>query len=110
MSDRVLVIKLGALGDFVQAMGPMRAIRDHHPSADLTLLTTRPYAALAEATGWFEAVWVDDRPKVWQIGRLRALARRLRGGGFGWVYDLQTSDRSSSYFRLFGRGRPNRRK
>ena len=27
---RILVVKLGALGDFIQALGPMRAIRDYH--------------------------------------------------------------------------------
>ena len=46
---RVLVIKLGALGDFVQGFGPFAAIRAHHPTAHITLLTTRPFAALAEA-------------------------------------------------------------
>ena len=29
------------------------------------------------------------------------MRRRLRGGGFARVYDLQTSDRSSFYYRLF---------
>ncbi len=106
MTGGVLVIKLAALGDFVQALGPMRAIRDHHPTARLTLLTTQPFAGLAEATGWFDDIWIDDRPSIWRIGHLRALARRLRGGHFARVYDLQTSDRSSSYHRLFGRPRP----
>ncbi|HZT52668.1 MAG TPA: ADP-heptose--LPS heptosyltransferase, partial [Stellaceae bacterium] len=40
---RILVIKLGALGDFVQAMGPAAAIRAHHPRAEITLLTAAPY-------------------------------------------------------------------
>ncbi|MEP0337122.1 MAG: lipopolysaccharide heptosyltransferase family protein, partial [Alphaproteobacteria bacterium] len=38
----ILVIKLSALGDFVQALGPMQAIRAHHPGARVDLLTTPP--------------------------------------------------------------------
>lgn len=101
---RILVIKLGALGDFVQALGPFAAIRARFPDASITLLTTRPFVGLARACPWFDEVWTDDKPKLWQVRRLLSLRRRLRGGGFDRVYDLQTSDRSSSYFRLIGGG------
>jgi ADP-heptose:LPS heptosyltransferase len=50
VAHRVLIIKLGALGDFVQALGPMAAIRRHHPDAHITLLTTKPYADFASAS------------------------------------------------------------
>jgi len=99
---RILVIKLGALGDFVQALGPFAAIRARFPQARITLLTTRPFVGLARACPWFDEVWIDDKPRIWQVRRLLSLRRRLRGGGFDRVYDLQTSDRSSSYFRLIG--------
>ena len=46
---RILVIKLGALGDFVLAFAPFAAIRAHHPEAAITLLTTAPFADLATA-------------------------------------------------------------
>ena len=101
---RILVIKLGALGDFVLALGPAAAIRRHHGEAHITLLTTPPFEALARASGYFDEVWTDSRPKPWQPLALLALRRRLRGGGFGRVYDLQTSTRSSLYFRLMGPG------
>ena len=32
---RILVIKLGALGDVVLALGPFEAIRKHHPKAHI---------------------------------------------------------------------------
>lgn len=100
--EKILVIKLSALGDFVQALGPMKAIREHHAGAEITLLTTPPYAGLAELSGWFDRIWDDGRPK----GPLRALAllRRLRRARFDRVYDLQTSGRSSLYFQAL---RPN---
>lgn len=102
MTARILVIRLGALGDFVQSAGPFAAIRAHHADAEITLLTTRPFAAFAAASPWFDHVWIDDKPKVWQWRKLRALRNQLRAVPFRRVYDLQTSDRSSSYFRLIG--------
>lgn len=102
---RVLVIKLGALGDFILATGPFAAIRAAHPDAHITLLTTRPYASLGKQTGWFDDVWIDDRPRLTNLGAWLTLRTKLRGGDFDRVYDLQTSDRSGWYFRLMGPGR-----
>ncbi|MBR9973043.1 glycosyltransferase family 9 protein [Magnetospirillum sulfuroxidans] len=104
MKSRILVIKLGALGDFVQAFAPFAAIRAHHPDAEITVLTTRPFAEMAAASPYFDHVWIDDKPRLWQWGKLAALRARLRSGRFGRVYDLQTSDRSGWYFRLLGPG------
>ncbi len=101
MRTNILVIKLGALGDFVQAIGAFDAIRRHHGKARITLLTTHLYAAFAESLGLFDRVWVDSRPRSFQIGKWLALRSRLRNGGFKRVYDLQTSDRSSFYYQLF---------
>ncbi|MDP7425565.1 MAG: ADP-heptose--LPS heptosyltransferase, partial [Rhodospirillales bacterium] len=43
-TKKILVIKLGALGDFVQAAGPFAAIRRHHQDAEITLLTAPAFA------------------------------------------------------------------
>ena len=103
---RILVIKLGALGDFVLATGAFKAIRNHHPDAWITLLTTAPFAELGRDCGWFDEVWVDDRAPFWQMARWFGLVRRLRAGGFRRVYDLQTADRTAMYFRLLKPPRP----
>lgn len=106
-AERILVIKLGALGDIVQALGPMQAIRNHHAGADITVLTTKPYRALLEATGLFDNIWIDERPRWCNPGGWLRLRRKLREGRFTRIYDLQTSDRSNGYFRLLPRsGRP----
>ena len=101
---RILVIKLAALGDVVQGFGPFAAIRAHHPGARITLLTTPPFRALAEAAPWFDEVWTDGRPDWTDLPAVLRLALRLRRAGFARVYDLQTSGRSSRY-RLFVGGR-----
>ena len=100
---RILVIKLGALGDFVLALGPCAAIRKHHPQAHITLLTTATYFELAKASGYFDEIWLDDRVPWWRPDGWITLRRRLRSGRFDCVYDLQTSDRSGWYFWLVGR-------
>ena len=100
------MIKLSALGDFVQAMGPFAAIRAQYPDARITLLTTKPYAALAKASPYFDEVWVDHRPKPWDVPGMLRLRKMLRSAKFQMVYDLQTSERSSRYFHLVHTGTP----
>lgn len=100
-ATRILVIKLGALGDVVLAFAPFAAIRAHHPDAHVTLLTTAPFLGLASASPWFDAVAIDSRPAFWNLRGLGRLRRLL--SGFDLVYDLQTSGRSSRYHRLAGR-------
>ena len=62
--QRILVIKLSALGDFVLALAAMKKIRQAHPKAHITLLTTPPFEALAKASPYFNAVWTDGRPST----------------------------------------------
>ncbi len=97
---RILVIKLGALGDVVLAAAPFAAIRAHHAGDHVTLLTTAAFRDLAAASPWFDGVSVDERPSFWNLAGLRRLRAQLRG--FDFVYDLQTSGRSSRYHRLAG--------
>ena len=96
---RVLVIKLGALGDFVQAFAAFAQIRSAHADAEITLLTTPPFVDLASASGLFDRVEADGRPRGWR-DQMR-LFRRLRAHRYGRVYDLQTSSRSKTYFYAF---------
>ena len=97
----ILVIRLGALGDFALSFPAFAALRAHHKDDRLTLLTTRPFASLAADSPWFDEVLTDTRPKWHEVQALLRLRRILRGRDF--IYDLQTSHRSSTYFRLAGR-------
>lgn len=97
---RILVIKLGALGNVVQSFGPFAAIRRHHAGAHITLLTTAPFADWLAASPWFDAIRIDQRPEWWDVPGWLALRRRLRSANVDRVYDLQTSGRSSRYFHL----------
>lgn len=105
-AHRILVIKLGAFGDFLLALGPMQALRRFRPDAHITLLTTQPYRAMAEASGLFDAIVIDTRPKRFDLHGWLALRRTLRTVQPDFVVDLQTSDRSSFYRLLLLPDRP----
>lgn len=53
-AKKILVIKLGALGDIILALEAFHAIRAHHPHAHLTRLTRPAYAALGRRMPWFQ--------------------------------------------------------
>ncbi len=97
----ILVIKLGALGDFIQALGPMAAIRKHHPQDKITLLTTAPFESLGRACGYFDDLIIDKRPRWHQLAGWLSLRKTLNEKNFGRVYDLQNNDRTAFYLKLF---------
>lgn len=95
---RILVIKHGAFGDFIMALGAFQALRRFHAGDHLVLQTIPSLAPLARASGWFDEIWTDPRDKG--LGALYAMRRQIKGGGFDLVYDLQCSDRTNLYFQL----------
>ncbi len=105
---KILIIKLGALGDMVQALGPMAAIRRHHEAAHITIMTSPPYEDMLRATGYCDHIWIDHKPRWHQPGLWLDLRKHLREAGFARVYDLQTSRRSSLYFHLYWPDKPPR--
>jgi ADP-heptose:LPS heptosyltransferase len=100
--EKILVIKLSALGDFVLALAAMKRIREAHRKAHITLLTTPPFEALAKASPYFNAVTTDGRPE--SFAQWMALRKRLRQANYDRVYDLQTSSQSNRIFQVL---RPN---
>jgi ADP-heptose:LPS heptosyltransferase len=101
---RILVIRLSALGDLVQSLGPAAAIREYHRGDHVTLLTTAPFADFAGRLDYYDAVMIDPRPGRFDVAGWRALRRALRQERFDRVYDLQTSQRSAAYALLFRPG------
>jgi ADP-heptose:LPS heptosyltransferase len=96
--EKILVIKLSALGDFVLALAAMKKIREAHRKAHITLLTTPPFGALARTCPYFNAVETDGRPEG--FAQWVALRKRIRTAGYDRVYDLQTSSQSNRIFQL----------
>lgn len=105
-AERILVIKHGALGDFVLATGPFKAIRAHHLDSRITLLTSPPFEALGRDCGYFEDIWLDGRPGLFQVVAWLQMRKRFLAGQFDRVYDLQTSDRTGWYYRMWPSPKP----
>jgi len=106
MTKRILVIKLGALGDIFLTFDVFHALRQNHPGAHFTFMTRPAYGTLAGQMPWFDEVWTDAGPKWWQVGQWLALRRKLRAGRFDRVYDLQSNERTGRYFQMLGKPRP----
>lgn len=99
-TKKILIIKLSALGDFIQNLGIVRAIRNHHKDAHITILTTTPYKDLALKSDYIDEVIIDPRPKLFQITKWINLYKNLNKQSFDIVYDLQINDRTALYYKL----------
>lgn len=101
-SRRILIIKLGAFGDFFLAQTAFAAIRRHHAGDRLSLLTLPSLAPLARLSGLFDEVLEDPRGR--SLSAHLAVRRQLRLGRFDRVYDLQAQKRTDRYFYLMAPG------
>ncbi len=94
---KVLVIKLGGVGEMVLAFPAFERIRQAHAKARITLLTTQPFAALAASSPFFNSVEADGAPK--DPASWTALVLRLRHAGYDRVYDLQNDGGTNLIFQ-----------
>lgn len=101
---RILVIKLGALGDFIMAQPAFNALRTHHAQDELSLLTIPGLQELAARSGLFDRVELDPLGRsprgYWRMRRW------LRHESFEFIYDLQGNNRTRWYWRLLFPDRP----
>ena len=97
MRNKILIIKHGALGDWILATGAFKLIREHHPSAYISLLTNAQYSSLAKQCHWFDEVMVDNRRGLLKTFKLLFNLRKQK---FDCIYDLQRSQRTALYYWL----------
>ncbi|BCO31972.1 heptosyltransferase [Thiohalobacter sp. COW1] len=105
-AHNILVIRHGAFGDLIQCSGALADLRASHRDARITLLTEPAYRALMQRCPHLDAVIPDARLPLRRLREQLALRRQLRAEGFDRVYDLQSSDRTALYRRLFLPGIP----
>ena len=96
--NRVLIIKLGALGDAVVATPAIRQIHAHHHSAEVTLLTSDELAGLFRH---WEGLRISSFPRRGWRAFLH-LIRWVRAQNFQRLYDLQSNDRTTLICALSG--------
>lgn len=98
MKQKILVLKHGALGDILLAMGVFKAIRQHHPDAHVVCMCRRQFVDLCTSCGYFDEVIVETMPKWYRPLEFLRISKII--GGFDRVYDLQNNDRTRIYLSL----------
>ena len=101
---RVLVIKLGSLGEFVLSLPAMKRLREAHPGVHITLLTTPRFAELARASRYFDHI--EPSGDQQGFGAAMSLASWIRRSKFDRVYDLENSHHTRRVFNTMWPGRP----
>jgi ADP-heptose:LPS heptosyltransferase len=102
ISERILVIRFGALGDLMMCRQAFHEIREAHKDAEIALLTTPPFEKFARSMPWFDSVIAAERAPFWQVHQWLALMVRLYPFAPKRVYDLQGKFRQSIIFWLLG--------
>lgn len=103
MSKRknILIIKLGALGDFIFQSGVVFALHKKYPDAHFTFMTTKPFVPFVKCMPFVENVIVDTRPR-WSIkGWWNTCKSGIADKKWDFIFDLQASARTrKKYFSL----------
>lgn len=100
--ERILIIKLGALGDFILSVSRMFWIKKQHPNASFTLMTGSLYVRIARCMGIFDSYIVDNRTSYWNLADKYRICKEVKAGDFDCVYDLQSVARTRArYFSVF---------
>jgi len=102
-SPRLLIVRLGSLGDVIHAIPAVAALRRRHPGARIDWLVDPRYVELLGIVeGLDQAIPIDPRGRVSVF--LRTLAR-VRRDRYDAVVDLQGLLKSAVLARLSGAGR-----
>ena len=99
---KILIIKLGALGDVVMAEGCMRCVRQHYPDAHISLITEPIYLHLMKASPHLDEVLPYKRMSRWNFNYLRETKKMLLAKGFDMVIDMQNSSHSRRFQKWLG--------
>jgi len=94
----VLVISRGPVGEFALSLAALRRIREAHPEAQITLLTTLAFETLARSCPYIDLVDLGGEPE--EFGDWAELVGRVRRARFQRIYDLETSPFTARLFKL----------
>lgn len=99
---KILIIKLGALGDFVIALGGIMHQVRQYSDAEFTLMTHSSLIPIARQTGIFSSYIVDNRVSYLNLKEQIRIAREAVTGGFDIVIDFQSNRRvRCNYYNTF---------
>ena len=96
---KILIIKFGGLGDVVLSLNAISSIFNHHKSK-MILLTEKPFDKFLIKSNWFYKTFTIKRSLFYFMDILQ-IKKKIKNIDFDYVYDLQTSKRSSFYLKFF---------
>lgn len=88
---KILVIKLGAVGDVILATPSLRMLRERFPQAKISVLVDKGLSGLLTGAPCIDEIIPVDRRQFRKFSYLWQLAIRLRKEGFDVSVDLQNS-------------------
>lgn len=88
---KILVIKLGAMGDLILAVPSFRMLKNRFPDSSITLLVDRKLAPIVSACPYLDDMILVDRKKLSNLFYLLKTARRIRVEGFDTSIDLHNN-------------------
>jgi ADP-heptose:LPS heptosyltransferase len=89
---KILVIRLGALGDLIHASAAWDAVQQQCADAEIHLLTSPSHLKLADLMPTVQQIWTWDTRAGW--GQFLSLAARLRKERYAAVVNLHPSIKS----------------
>ncbi len=87
-AERILIIRLGAVGDVVRTLPAASVLRAAYADAHLAWLVEPPSRSLLESLSWLDEVIVFPRPEL-RAALLGARGMRLGGGVARFVRELR---------------------
>ena len=104
MSNNILIIKHGALGNLIQITNALKSIRHKYPESKITLLTDIKFKFFSDRIIFIDEIIYENRPSFLRIDEWLTIILKIARRNFNIVFDLQNSDRTSVYYffiRLF---------
>ena len=96
---KILVVKFGGLGDIILSLDAMYSIYKHF-GKNISLLTEEPFDKLLKKSKWFKEILTIKRSKFYFYD-IYKIKKKIDPVFFSNVFDLQTSNRSSYYLKIF---------
>ncbi|MSR77863.1 MAG: glycosyltransferase [Candidatus Omnitrophica bacterium] len=88
---KILIIKLGAMGDLILATPSFRMIRERFPSASISLLVDKRHTSVVEACPYLDEIVPVDRYKLSHPDYFLKTAKKLRQEAYDISVDIQNS-------------------
>ena len=97
---QILVIKFGGLGDVILSLTAIYSIKSKFKNHKILMLTEEPYDLILKRSKWFDKIITIKRSFLY-LNDIFEIKKKIDINSIDFVFDLQTSARSSKYLRLF---------